>query len=95
MDQQRLDLLTAEAQEVTKEVRDARAAWLAAPRNSAREKGVYVDLVAEKTLLNTLRLAGERQLVLQLHISMHVRTMQPQIPEQEFACNVHIMVFHA
>ena len=95
MDQQRLDLLTAEAQEVTKEVRVARAAWLAAPRNRAREKGVYDDLVAEKTRLDNMRLAGERQCVLQLHISMHVRTMQPQIPAQELACNMHFMVFHA
>ena len=94
MDQQRLDLLTAEAQEVTKEVRDAQVAWLADSENKAREK-VYDNLVAEKTRLDNMRLAGERQRVLQLHISMHVRTMQPQIPEQQLACNVHFMVFHA
>ena len=75
-------------------------AWLADPKNSVR-KQIYDNLVAKETRMDTLCLAGERQRVLQLHISMHartcvlacmhVRTIQPQIPEQELACNVHFM----
>ena len=104
MDQQRYDSLIAEAQEVAKEVKDAQVAWLADPENRAR-KQIFDYLVARQMRLDNRRLAGERQRVLQLHISMHahtcvlacmhVRTMQPQIPEQELACNVHFVVFHA